>query len=74
MSDLLIALNLMPLDVRVRSCCHPSSTIRKHPRYRMDAAKELIVFNESEGKLLVQQYDDDFDKWIDIDDAFVVTC
>ena len=40
----------------------------------IDAAKELIVFSESEGKLLVQQYDDDFDKWIDIDDAFVVTC
>ena len=40
----------------------------------MDAAKELIVFSESEEKLLVQQYDDDFDKWIDIDDAFVVTC
>ena len=40
----------------------------------MDAAKELIVFSESEGKLLVQQYDDDFDKSIDIYDAFVVTC
>ena len=40
----------------------------------IDAAKELIVFSESEGKLLVQQYDDDFDKWIDIYDAFVVTC
>ena len=40
----------------------------------MDAAKELIVFGESEEKLLVQQYDNHFNKWINIDDAFVVTC
>ena len=36
-----------------------------------DAAKELFVISESEGKLLVQQYDDDFDEWIDINDDFV---
>lgn len=36
-----------------------------------DAAKELFVVSDSEGKLLFQQYDDDFEDWIDIDDDFV---
>ena len=37
----------------------------------LEAAKELFVVGGSGEKLLVQQYDEDFKEWLDIDNAFV---
>ena len=34
-----------------------------------DAAKKLYAVGETKGKLPVKQYDDNFEEWIDIDDA-----
>ena len=36
-----------------------------------DAANKVFAFGEIEGKLLVKQYDNDFEEWIDIDVALV---
>lgn len=37
----------------------------------LEAARELFVVGGSGEQLLVQQYDEDFEEWIDIHNAFV---
>ena len=36
--------------------------------------RSLLFSAKVKENCLFSSYDDDFDKWIDIDDAFVVTC
>ena len=63
---------IMLFLVRVRlPPCHRQQESTPDIEVITDADKKVFAVSETEGKLLVKQYDNDFEEWIDIDVALV---